>query len=88
MAVHDDLIDAIESIVVSAQAVGYAKPAATTAQASQNGPTAPPPSTVARASSAATAGKGAVPLPEPRPNIQPPPEPRNPPHFRYQHLRR
>jgi membrane-bound lytic murein transglycosylase A len=64
------------------------KPIATTAQASGNGPTAPPPSTVARASSAATDVKAVVPLPEPRPNIQPPPERRNPGHVRPQYRRR
>jgi membrane-bound lytic murein transglycosylase A len=64
------------------------KPIATTAQAGGNGPTAPPPSTVARASSAATDGKAVVPLPEPRPNIQPPSERRNPGHVRPQYRRR
>jgi membrane-bound lytic murein transglycosylase A len=63
------------------------KPIATTADAGKNGPTAPPPSTVAQATSAATDMK-AVPLPEPRPNINPPPERRHPPHVRHHYRRR
>ncbi|MGZ5913645.1 MAG: MltA domain-containing protein [Reyranella sp.] len=58
------------------------KPIAATDRASDNGPPAPQASTVAQASSKATAVKAAVPLPEPRPNIQPPPEQRSPLHVR------
>jgi membrane-bound lytic murein transglycosylase A len=63
------------------------KPIATTADAGRNGPTAPPPSTVAQAPSAATDTK-AVPLPEPRPNVKPSPEPRHPRHVRHHSRRR
>jgi len=61
------------------------KPNATTVQASEKGPTAPPPSTVAQASSAAADVKAAVPLPEPRPNFKPPSERRDPRHVRHQY---
>lgn len=69
-------------------AASNSKPIAGTVQPSDHGPTAPPPSTVAQASSAATGAKAAVPLPEPRPNIEPLPEWRNPRHVRPHYLRR
>jgi membrane-bound lytic murein transglycosylase A len=62
------------------------KPIATAADASKNGPTAPP-STVMQASPTATDTK-AVPLPEPRPNIKPPPERGHPRHVRHHYRRR
>jgi len=64
------------------------KPVATAAEASKNQSAAPPASTVAQASSAATDVKAAIPLPEPRPNIKPSPEPRRPRHVRPHYPRR
>ena len=76
--------DTVNSPVASSDS----KPIATTVQGSEHGSTAPPASTVARASSAATDGRAAVPLPEPRPKIEPPPERQNPRRVRPQYRRR
>jgi len=64
------------------------KPVATAAGAGKNESAAPPASTVAQASSAATDVKAPIPLPEPRPNIRPPSEPRYPRHVRPHYPRR
>ena len=63
------------------------KPVATTGEAGKSGATAPPPSTVAQATSPAPNTK-AVPLPEPRPTIKQPPERRHPRHVRHPYRRR